>query len=119
MKSYIYSISDKATGKVVYVGSTRDFKRRFREHQRDIERGVHKIKQLNKYKPEELEFSVEYELDTDNSLVVAVMEAFTNDLYKPKNKIVIKGFGHNTVTLARTNNEEFVKSIIKTIKKYY
>lgn len=44
MKSYIYSITDRATNKVVYVGSTKDFKRRFREHQRDIERGVHKIK---------------------------------------------------------------------------
>lgn len=119
MKSYIYSITDKATDKVVYVGSTKDFKRRCREHQRDIEKGIHKIKKLNTYKPEQLEFCVEYELDTDCSLVVNMMECFVNDLYKPYNRLVIKGFKGQAVTLARTGNKEFIKDMIDTCKKYY
>lgn len=119
MKSYIYSITDKATNKVVYVGSTKDFKRRCREHMRDIEKGIHKIKKLNTYKPEQLEFRVEYELDTDCSLVVNMMECFVNDLYKPYNRLVIKGFKGQAVTLARTGNKEFIKNMIDTCKKYY
>lgn len=119
MKSYIYSITDKATDKVVYVGSTKDWKRRCREHMREIEKGIHKIKKLNTYKPEQLEFNVEYELDTDNSLIVNMMECFVNDLYKPYNRLVIKGFKNNTITLARTGNKELCQDIIELIKEYY
>lgn len=86
---------------------------------RDIEKGVHKIKQLNTYKPEQLEFNIEYELNTDNSLIVNMMECFVNDLYKPYNRLVIKGFRANTVTLARTNNKELCEDIMELIKKYY
>lgn len=119
MKSYIYSITDKATDKIIYVGSTKDFKRRFREHTRDIEKGVHKIKKLNTYLPEQLEFNVEYELDTDNSLIVNMMECFVNSIYKPYNHCIIKGFKGQAVSLKREDNTDLCEDIIKLIKEYY
>lgn len=118
--SYIYAIIDKNTGKHIYIGqTTRPVKIRQAEHFRDIEHKKHKIKQLNTYNVEDLDFEILCTLDTDNSLVLSMMECFYNDLLHPINRCVIQGFRGNTVTLKRTGNKELCEDVIKIIKKYY
>ena len=117
--SYIYGIKESETDKYLYIGQTKDYKRRQREHFRDIEKGVHKIKNLNTYRPEQLEFEVLMEVNTDNSLVVSTLENFYNSLLCPYNRIVNKGFKGSSVTFAREKNKELCKDIIELIGKYY
>lgn len=118
--SCVYGIIHRETGKYLYIGqTTRPAKVRRNEHFKNIEHKQHKIKQLNTYKVEDLDFEVLCTLDTDNSLVLATMECFYNDLLHPLNRCVIQGFRGNTVTLKRTGNKELCEDIIKTIKKYY
>ncbi|GKX66016.1 GIY-YIG nuclease family protein [Inconstantimicrobium mannanitabidum] len=116
--SYIYGIFLKESNKCLYIGKTQDYKRRNREHFKEIEKGIHKIKQLNTYSVEHLSFEVLCTLETDNSLVVSTMENFYNSLYKPINKCVDKGF-RGSVTYAREKNEQLCEDIIEVIKKYY
>lgn len=117
--SYIYGITDKNTDKVLYVGQSNNANRRKQEHFRDIKNKRHKIKQLNKYNVEDLEFKVLMELKTNNSLVKAMAELVYIDLLHPINKCLIQGFRAGTVTFARTGNKEFCTDIINLIKKYY
>lgn len=119
--AYIYGIYDRTTNKYLYVGQTKreNPEDRFKEHQRDIKNQKHKIKQLNTYNVEDLDFKVLCTLETDNSLVLATMECFYNDLLHPLNRCVIQGFKGNTVTLKGTGNKEFCESVIDTIKKFY
>lgn len=117
--SYIYCIKDKSTDKVLYVGQSKNADRRKQEHFRDIKNKKHKIKQLNKYSVEELDFKVLLELKTDNSLVKAIAELMCIDLLHPLNKCLIQGFRAGTVTFARTGNKEFCTDVINLIKKYF
>lgn len=118
--SYIYCIKEKESDKYLYVGQTkRTPEVRMNEHFKDIEKGVHKIKKLNTYKVEQLEFEVLMEVDTDNSLVLSTLENFYNSLLCPLNKIVNKGFRGSSVTFAREKNKDLCRDIIETIKKYY
>lgn len=118
--SYIYSIIHRESGKYLYIGqTTRPVKIRQSEHFRDIEHKKHKIKQLNTYNVEDLNFEVLCNVETDNSLVLATLENFYNSLLHPYNKCVIQGFRGNTVTLKREDNKELCEDIIELIKKYY
>ena len=117
--AYIYAIIEKETGKTLYVGQSNNAERRKQEHFRDIKNKKHKIKQLNNYAVEDLDFKVLLELKTDNSLVKSIAELICIDLLKPINKCLIQGFRAGTVTFARTENKEFCMDIINTIKKYY
>lgn len=122
--SYIYGIFDKLTDKCLYVGQTKrddPEKTRWKEHQREIKNQKHKIKKLNTYNDniEDLRFEVLCNLETDNSLILSMMECFYNDLLHPLNRCVIQGFRGNAVTLKRTGNKELCMDIIDTVKKYY
>ncbi|AVK50659.1 hypothetical protein AXY43_23045 [Clostridium sp. MF28] len=118
--SSIYAIIDKNTLKYLYVGSTtRDPNLRKSEHFKKIKAQKHKIKQLNTYNVEDLDFEILCTLETTCSLVINMMESFYNDLLHPFNKIIISGFRGSSVALARSNNEEFIKDMIDTCKKYY
>ena len=118
--SYIYAIVHRESGKYLYIGqTTRPTKIRQSEHFKQIEKKKHKIKQLNTYNVEDLDFEVLCTLNTDNSLVLATMECFYNDLLHPLNRCVLQGFRGNTVTLKRTGNKELCEDIIKLIKEYY
>ena len=117
--SYIYAIKDKSE-KYLYVGQTkRDPKIRMREHFKDIEKGIHKIKKLNTYKIEQLEFEVLIEVDTDNSLVLSTLENFYNSLLCPLNKCIATGFRGSSVTFAREGNKDLCEDIIEVIGRYY
>lgn len=118
--SYIYGIVDRNTGKCLYVGSTtREPSIRKSEHFKNIKAQKHKIKQLNTYNVEDLDFEILCTLETTCSLVINMMESFYNDLLHPFNKIIISGFRGSSVALARTNNKGFIKDMIDTCKKYY
>lgn len=117
--SCIYGIKEK-DGKYLYVGqSKRNPNVRMKEHFKEIEKGIHKIKKLNTYQIEQLEFEVLMEVDTDNSLVLSTLENFYNSLLCPLNKCVATGFKGSSVTFAREKNKELCRDIIEIIKKYY
>lgn len=118
--SFIYGIKERNTGKYLYIGQTKRMpKVRMNEHFKDIEHKTHKIKKLNTYKVEDLDFEILMTVSTDNSLVLATLENFYNSLLCPINKCVNKGFRGSTVTFAREKNKELCKDIINVIGKYY
>jgi hypothetical protein len=114
--NYIYGIFKRDTEKCIYIGQSKDWKRRQREHFKDIENKRHKIKKLNTFKPEELEFKVLLKLDTTNSLIVSFAECCYNSIYKPYNKCVLQGF-QGSVTLARCEND-IAEDLLKVISNY-
>lgn len=90
--SYIYGVFSGE--KCLYVGQTkRDPIERWKEHKRDIKNKRHKIKKLNTYNIEDLDFRVLLELNTDNTLLLFICECCYNSIYKPLNKCVLQGFG--------------------------
>lgn len=119
--SYIYGIVHRESGKYLYIGQTKrdPYKQRMREHFKDIENHKHKIKQLNNYHVEELDFEVLCTLETDNSLVLSTLENFYNSLMHPINRCVVSGFKGQSVVLKRENNKDLCQDIIELIKKYY
>lgn len=120
MVSYIYGIVHRETGKYFYIGqTTRPIKVRQAEHFKQIEAHVHKIKQLNTYKVEDLDFEILCKVETQNSLVLATLENFYNSLLHPYNRCVVSGFRGQSVILKREDNKELCEDIIELIKKYY
>jgi|GEM_PF-2988976 len=122
--SYIYGIVHKESGKYLYIGQTKrenPKQTRWKEHQRDIKNQKHKIKGLNTYsdKIEQLEFEILCEVESENSLILSTLENFYNSLLHPLNRCVLQGFGSNTVTFKREENEDLCKSIIELIQEYY
>jgi hypothetical protein len=118
--SYIYSISDK-NGKCLYVGQTTQEKveTRWKQHRRQISKGVHKIKQLNSYNIEDLQFEVLMKVDTDCSLILSTLENFYNSLLHPLNRCIATSFRGASVTFKREENKELCEEIIEVIGKYY
>ena len=113
--SYIYGIKDRKNDKFIYIGQTRrNWKARMREHFRDIEKGIHKCKKLNKYKVEDLDFVILQKLNTDNSLLLSFAECLWNSKLKPYNRCVIQGF-KGTVTLARCERD-IAEQLIENMK---
>lgn len=120
--AYIYGIVHKETGKYLYIGqTTRDNpeETRWKEHKRDIKNKKHKIKGLNKFNVEELEFEVLCKVNTLNSLVLATLENFYNSLLHPLNCCVAQGFKGKSVTFKREDNKDLCESIIELIQEYY
>lgn len=76
---------------------------------------IHKIKQLNTYNIDDLEFEVLFEVDTSNSLVLTTLENFYNSLLHTYNRCVISGrFKGLGVTLKREDNKK-LGSLLKSI----
>lgn len=73
-KQGVYLIRNSVTGKI-YVGSTQDFSRRWREHQNHLKCGVHPAKRLLadfwRYGLEALTFEVIEEVSIDGDLIAA------------------------------------------------
>ncbi|MBY6816452.1 GIY-YIG nuclease family protein [Clostridium botulinum] len=100
---YIYGIF--IGDKCLYVGQTkRNPNERFKEHKRDIKNKKHKIKSLNTYNVDNLEFRVLFGLDTDNTLLLSIAECCYNSIYKPKNRCILQQ-GRNKVILQRCNKD--------------
>lgn len=105
--AFIYGIFN-ADNKCLYVGQTKrenPEKTRWKEHQRDIRHKKHKIKKLNTYEIDDLEFRVLLELKTDNTLLLSLAECCYNSIYKPLNKCVLQGFKGSVVTLTRCEKD--------------
>lgn len=72
MKSGIYSIVNRTTGKI-YIGSSKDIDRRFKEHKSELNRGIHSNGRLqnawNKYSESDFEFNIVELCDIDNLLI--------------------------------------------------
>lgn len=120
MKSYIYGIFHK--GECLYIGSSFDYKKRWKQHKSALEKGKHTNKTLQKYIDKiginNIEFEVLWELNTDNTLIKFMFESLYNSLYKPKcNKCVIQQ-GRNKVILQRCN-KDVAEKLIEDIKKLY
>lgn len=101
--SYIYGVFNDDV--CLYIGQTkRDPVERWKEHRRDIKNKRHKIKNLNTYCVEDLDFRVLLELKTDNTLLLFISECCYNSIYKPLNRCVLQGFG-GSVTVQRCEKD--------------
>lgn len=117
---YVYGIYDKEKNILLYIGSTDNYLRRFKEHSKALSKGKHTNKTLQKYFNEhgltdyDLEFKVLYSLDTDNSLLKYFLEMLCISAYRPAcNKCVIS-IGNSRLTFARAD-KEISKKIIDVI----
>ena len=85
--SGIYSITNQKSGKV-YIGSTKDFEARWRDHRYSLSRGIHGNPHLqaswNKYGEDTFEFGVLEYLDSLDELAKA--EQFWMDMYREEGK---------------------------------
>ena len=77
-----------------------------------------KVKKLNEYKVEDLDFVLLSTLNTNNSLVVSMLECFYISLLEPYNRCVEQQ-GRNRVVFAREKNKDLCKDIINDINNYY
>ena len=68
MKAFIYQIKNNVNGKI-YIGQTKDFNRRARNHMSDLKKGTHHNAYLqasfNKYKQENFSITVIEETTSD------------------------------------------------------
>lgn len=113
--TYIYGIKQEGTG-IIYIGSTDNYERRFKEHRRELKKGKHLNKTLQKYynKNNDIEFKVLCKINTDNTLLKFFMESLYNSYYKPKtNKCVIMQ-GRNRVILQRCD-KQIAKKLIDNV----
>lgn len=113
---YIYGIFAN-NNKCLYVGQTkRNPEDRFKEHKRDIKNKRHKIKKLNTYEIDDLEFRVLLELKTDNTLLLSLAECCYNSIYKPLNKCILQQ-GFNKVILKRCE-KDIAEKLLDVICSY-
>ena len=113
---YIYGIFTKDKD-CLYIGSTNNYIKRFKQHRDALNKGKHTNKTLQKEWDKYvclsdehdadyyLEFVVIRELETDNTLIKFMFESLYNSIYKPKcNKCIIQQ-GRNRVILQRCNKD--------------
>lgn len=116
---YIYSIWQNK--KCVYVGSTNDIARRWKEHKESLLYGKHTNKTLQKIYNENpnLEYKIEVELPVDNDLLKFFLEFLINSLLTPKSNKCILQQGRKMICLPRLKDKVLAKLIIDTINNYY
>lgn len=116
--TYIYGLF--VHNESFYIGQTKDYIRRFSEHEEDIVKKRHTVKALNKVNIEDVEMRVICTLDTDNSFLICIVEGLYNSIYKPKNAIVWRS-GRNTVRYKRISCglAEKLLRVIKDNKELY
>jgi hypothetical protein len=113
----IYGIFDNDT--LLYAGSTeRNPDDRFAEHKRDLIKGKHCNKTLNKYydncNNKEFTYKVIYQVNTDNSLIKFFLEMLAISYLRPKcNKCCIK-VGFAQLSLSRCD-KDIAKRLIDVI----
>jgi len=111
MKSGIYTIINQVNGKF-YIGSACNIKRRWAEHKRRLNRGVHKNKHLrnawNKYGEENFKFKVLEPVENKEDLLDR--EQWWMDLLKPEYNISLTagsqlGFKHSEESKQKMSGE--------------
>ena len=116
--TYIYSIVQSE--KIIYVGSTNDVDKRFKQHKKALEKGKHTNKTLQKKFNENnnIKFVVMYELKTDNTLIKFFVESLVNSVYKPVCNKCIIAQGKNRVILQRLEEGQAKEILNKIVGMY-
>lgn len=116
--TYIYSIIQ--SGKIIYVGSTNDADKRFKQHKKALENGKHTNKTLQKKYDEnnDIKFVVLYELNTDNTLIKFFVESLVNSVHKPIANRCIIAQGRNRVILQRLEIKQAKEILNKIVSMY-
>lgn len=108
MNSGVYTITNKENGKV-YIGSTIDFERRWKEHRDGLQKSTHGNPHLqaswNKYGEATFEFGVLEYLDNLDKLIGA--EQFWMDIYREEGRELYNfGLAVYSPMRGRTHTEE-------------
>ena len=116
---YVYSIWLK--DKCVYVGSTNDIERRWKEHKEDLMYNRHSNKSLQKIYNESptFEYKVLMECPTDNDLLKFFCEFLWNSILSPKSNKCILQQGRKMIILPRIKDKELAQLLVDTIVTYY
>lgn len=118
-KFYIYGIYLK--GICVYVGSTNDIDRRWKEHKENLLYDKHSNKSLQKIYNESptFEYKVLMECPIDNDLLKFFCEFLWNSILTPKSNKCILQQGRKMICLPRIKDKELAQLLIDTINTYY
>lgn len=118
-KFYVYSIWLEDT--CVYVGSTNDIERRWRQHKEDLMYGRHTNKTLQKIYNDSPRFTykIEMECPVDNDLLKFFCEFIFNSLRTPKSNKCVLQQGRKMICLPRLKDKNLAQLIINTINNYY
>ena len=117
--STIYGIFLK--NKCLYIGSTdRNIEDRWKEHQKDLEKGKHTNSTLQKQYNENnnFEYRVLMQLPTDNTLIKFLTESLVNSIHKPSCCKCIIAQGRMRVILQRCE-PKLAEKILDCIKEYF
>lgn len=116
----IYSIN--YDGIVLYIGSTsRKVSTRWQEHKRELQKGAHSNKALQKYfnknelSIEDLEFKLLYKKNTEDKLVKFTLELFTISLTQPLQSGCVIKSNRTVVRFKKVEDKELCKRIIESI----
>lgn len=115
---YIYGIFLK--DKCLYIGSTEDTDKRWKQHSSTLSRQKHSNKSLQKQYDidNNFEYKVIMQLPTDNTLIKFFVESLVNSIYKPSCCKAIIAQGRMRVILQRTE-PKLAEKILECIKDYY
>lgn len=116
--TYIYGIFKNE--KNIYIGSTNNVEKRFKQHKQALEKGKHSNKTLQKKFDENnnIHFEVLCKLNTNNTLIKFVTECLVNSIHKPVcNKCIIQQ-GRNRVILQRLEHGQAKQLLNKIVEMY-
>lgn len=118
-KFYVYSIWLK--DKCIYVGSTNDIERRWKEHKENLMYNKHSNKSLQKIYNETptFEYKVLMECPIDNDLLKFFCEFLWNSILCPKSNKCVLMSGRKMICLPRIKDKELAQLLIDTINNYY
>ena len=118
-KFYVYSIW--LEDKCVYVGSTNEIERRYKEHRESLMYNKHTNKTLQKIYNENPRFTykIEMECPVDNDLLKFFCEFLINSILTPKSNKCVLISGRKMICLPRIKDKELAQLIIDTINNYY
>ena len=108
---YIYAI--KNNDKVLYIGSTNDTERRFKEHKAKMKNKRHSVAALNDMQDKVT--MVELCMVANNSFIRAIVEGCYNSIYKPKNGNIFQS-GIHVVSMARIHSD-LARDILEILEK--
>lgn len=118
-KFYIYGIF--LQGETIYVGSTNDIERRWKEHKENLLYNKHSNKTLQKIYNETpiFEYRILMECPIDNDMLKFFCEFLWNSIISPRSNKCILMQGRKTIILPRLKDKELAQLIIDTINTYY
>ena len=107
--AYIYGIF--IGDKCIYIGSTDDIERRWKQHKKSLEKGKHTNLSLQKAYNKaikdglEFEYTVLKQLESESTLIKFMFEGLYNSLYKPSCAKIVISQGRNRIILSRCSKE--------------